>query len=678
MLRTRLRHARFYITFRCNARCGYCNVWQDPVFFGHDELSPDDLRRALDQLRELGVEYVDFTGGEPALHRHLAVALRHARSLGMRADVTTNAIRFAGQADDIVPYADTLNISLDTLSAERYHAIRGTDTLHRTTALVERLRGEGARNLKLISVVTGESLPGLPDVIAYAQDHRIPIYLSPMFTYFAGQDEVRDPARTMRSLRLLEVNGRPAGEPRPEARASSGDAPIAAVRAHTHTPYTLVNLAFLRHIETLDPTEPTVCGAGSRIVTIGPDGRVLLPCYHEWDSSLAWDRPYAELVRDPEFVRVRDEEVGRRAGCRTCAVFPYLGLATSYRLTTEFLVQAVSEEIGKVKAFLNDLGGPDEPDALHAATDALLRRVETVRLRPGTHLDELYHFEAGPVSDPAGGPVGVEEILADHAHEDCWRAQRTPHRLARLLYAEILPALAAAGERRILRRAPRAHLAVWHAWLNRFRPETGTEPDAGLAAWCGAAGDALLAAGRSDAARAVAALGLVTDLPADRIATWGGVAGRADELSLATMVRDGLPPDRRAALAPCFRPEVAARLSAAPALTPAPRPAPDPSPTAPPAPGTGRAVGREPDLGLAAAGDPGELAALRVRAREYADAGDTGALRALVRSWKAAAESGDPERAERTLLAAGLGLAEAPADIPVDTPAQAPTKAPAT
>ena len=24
---TRFHHARFYITFRCNARCGYCNVW---------------------------------------------------------------------------------------------------------------------------------------------------------------------------------------------------------------------------------------------------------------------------------------------------------------------------------------------------------------------------------------------------------------------------------------------------------------------------------------------------------------------------------------------------------------------------------------------------------------------------------------------------------------------------
>jgi MoaA/NifB/PqqE/SkfB family radical SAM enzyme len=647
VLRTRFRHARFYITFRCNARCGYCNVWQDPVFFGHDELAPDDLRRALDELRALGVEYVDFTGGEPALHRHLAVALRHAKQLGMRADVTTNAIRFAGDADEIVPYADSLNISLDTLSAERYHAIRGTDTLDRTVALVERLRGQGAGNLKLISVVTGQSLPGLDDVIGFARENQVPVYLSPMFEYFAEQDEVRDPARTMRSLRLLEVNGRPSGDPRPVAAPSEEqDRLREAVRAQTHTPYTLVNLAFLRHMETLDPSEPTVCGAGSRIVTIGPDGRVLLPCYHEWDSSLTWDRPYADLVRDPEFVRVRDEEVGERPGCRRCAVFPYLGLATSYRLTADFLVQAISEEIGKIKGHLNDLGGPEDPAALRAATDGLLRRVGAVSLRPGTHLDELYHFEARQeteaASDLAGGPVRVEDILADHANEDCWRVQRTPHRLVRLLYSDLLPALAQAGASRLMLAAPGVHLALWHVWLDHFRPGTGPEPgaEATLAAWCEEAGDLLTAGGHRSAARSVAALALLSGLPASRLAAWGGLAGHPDEMSLATMVRDGLPVARRTAVAACFDARVAERLRSGGDPPPMPEEV------------------RDPDLARAANGDPDELAALLALARSHGRAGETGALRTLVRSWKTAAADGDPARAERTLLAIGLGLSE--------------------
>ena len=181
---TRFRHARLYNTFRCNARCGYCNVWQDPVFAGQPELDADGLRRCIDQLGSLGVTYLDVTGGEPALHRELGVAVRHAAERGMAVEVTTNAIQFTRDMDAVVPHVTTLNVSLDTLSAQRYHAIRGTDTLGRTVALVERLRRERPEApIKLITVVTGENLADLGDVVAFARTHRVPVYLSPMFRY---------------------------------------------------------------------------------------------------------------------------------------------------------------------------------------------------------------------------------------------------------------------------------------------------------------------------------------------------------------------------------------------------------------------------------------------------------------------------------------------------------------
>jgi MoaA/NifB/PqqE/SkfB family radical SAM enzyme len=637
-------------------------VWQDPVFSGQAELGPDGLRRCLDQLRGLGVDYIDFTGGEPVLHSHLAMAVRHASEIGMRADVTTNAITFGAHAASIVPYADTVNISIDTLSAERYHAIRGTDTLDRTVTLIERLRREGAANLKLITVVTSQSLPGLDDVIGFAQRHQVPIYLSPMFTYFEGQGELRDPARTARSLRLLEVNGRPADVAIPQPALADEDLRrlLGSVRAHAHTPYTVVNLAFLRHVDTLDPSAPTACGAGSRIVTIGPDGDLLLPCYHEWDTSLAWDRPYRELIEDREFIRVRDEEVGQRPGCRRCAVFPYLGLAMSYRLTAGFLAQAVSEEIGKIKSWVQRLGDDRGQDrsGLPTATDELLGRLEGRTLRPGTHLDELYYFaarrSAGAVSDLAAGAVAVEEVLADHVHEDCWRAQRTPHRLARLLYTDILPALVALADSghgdaaRLASISPQIHLALWNAWLDRFpigsqdgrdgRSAPGGSGQTELSAWCGLAGDLLAAAGQQAAARSVAALALLSGLPVRRLAAWGGLAGHPEELYLANLVRDGLPARRREALAPCFGPLVAARLTTAAHLA------------------TPLTTARRADLRLAARGDPAELGALRAMAWRQCYSGDTTAFRALVRSWKAAAARGDPVLAERMLLAAKLGM----------------------
>jgi MoaA/NifB/PqqE/SkfB family radical SAM enzyme len=664
--RTRFRLARLYITFRCNARCGYCNVWQDPVFFGHDELDPDGLRRCLDQVRELGVTHVDFTGGEPALHRHLSVAVAHAKQIGLGVELTTNAIRFAPRCDELVPHVDALNISLDTLSAERYHAIRGTDTLDRTVSLVERLRDERGK-LKLITVLTRESLPGLDDVIAFAEQNRVPVYLSPMFEYFSEQSETRDPARTVRALRLVEVNRQPVdAEMIPpavssQARAASREL-TDAIRARAYAPYTVTNLAFLRHLDTLDPTTSTDCGAGSRILTLGPDGRALLPCYHEWDASLAWDRPYRELIEDPQFVHVRDHEVGHRPGCRRCAVFPYLGLATSYRLTAGFLVQAVSEELNKIKSGLRALHGtvriPEED--LSVDLDRLLRVLDGLPLRPGGHLDQLYHIEASPsgvTTDLAAQPVSPEEILADHVQEDCWRSVLTPHRMARLLYADVVPALvrrARADPERAGTLAVttlRAHLWFWAAWLQRFVPSADPDADGDssrrLAGWCVDAGAALTASGEQEATRSVAVLGLLFGVPADRLRAFGGVAGHREELHLAVLARRGLPDARLAELSSCFSPQIAAALRAPRGVTLS---------------GDGRVDGAPMaafDLAAAAEGDGRQVAALRAAAWRMCCAGDTTGIRDLMRRWKFAAMPATPARAEEMLLSAALGVVDA-------------------
>ncbi|GGW63364.1 hypothetical protein GCM10010503_45540 [Streptomyces lucensis JCM 4490] len=642
---TRFRHARLYLTFRCNSRCGYCNVWQDPVFDGHRELTADGLRRCLDELAELGVTYLDITGGEPSLHRELSTAVRHAHDLGMTVELTTNAIRFAPQAADVVPLVDTLNISLDTLSAERYHRIRGTDTLDRTLALVEKLRADGAGNLKLICVVTDQNLAELQDVVGYAQRHGVDVYLAPMFSYFAAQGEVRPPG-SVRTLKLAAVNGRGAASPAAEAppRVPSSVL-LRRVAEQRYAPHTVVNLAFLHHLRTLDPATVTACGAASRILTVGPDGRVMLPCYHEWDTSLDWSRPYRELVRDPELIRVREEEVGTRPGCRSCAVFPYLGLPMSHRFTTPFLLQAFSRELDRLKPYAAALP-PERRAALLERSDAVLAEVERVSapLRPGEHLDELYRFGADDGADGVGvrtglavRPVAVEELLADHAHEDCWRIQRSPHRIVRLLYAEILPALAAhgaggaEGAPELAEDLLDVHLDCWRVLLTLL---PGGAPDNAarerLGRWCARAGRVLRG---HRAASALALLASFSTLPAADIASFGAPRGH-DEEPLAVKLLGVLSgPERRAELAGLFAPELA------PALTGDSVPAPG-APASGPVP--------TPEEARGGVGLERFVASLRHA--------DTGALRTAVRRWRAAADPGTAPDIERRLLLSELGV----------------------
>ena len=664
---TRFRHARLYITFRCNARCGYCNVWQDPVFAGQPELDADGLRRCIDQLASLGVNYLDITGGEPALHRELGVAVQHAAELGLAVEVTTNAIRFSHDMDAVVPHVRMLNISLDTLSAQRYHAIRGTDTLDRTVALVERLRQEWPDvPVKLITVVTEENLADLDDVVAFAQAHRVPVYLSPMFQYFSAQRTTRDPGRTARSIHVTR-------QPVPVedvAELRSGQV-VDAVRRRMYEPFTAVDLAFLHHLETIDPTTRTSCGAGTRIVTVGPAGQLLLPCYHEWNDSLSWDRPYGQLVRDPEYLRVARDEVGERPGCRRCAVYPYLGLATSYRYTPEFLMQAVSSELGKIKALL-DHGLPARRAMVEPTEDVLrlLDRLAGITPGAGAEADERYPVVAEPGvgarSPLSTEPVAVEELLSDHAGEDCWRLQRTPHRLVRGLYAHVLPALIEHGRQpawTLAAQAPAVHLALWQVLLDLLGatgsalPGEREDGDRECAArWCHSAAevlsgfeplagvDPLAGVERTAVAAAVVnGLGALVGVPGTMLAATGGLAADPERLLVAKFARM-LPAGRQQELA---------------GLLPDQRPSGEPSDELPDEPsGEPSEALSDDELADAAAGDRRALDRLCRQADAVARAGDTVGLRTLLGRWNRSVDrtigGGSAARLQDALLAREL------------------------
>lgn len=485
-----LQSARFYITFRCNSLCGYCNVWQDDKFKGYEELTLERARQILDELYELGVRYVDFTGGEPVLHPHIDGIVQYAKSLGMAVEITSNGIRFAKHIDAIVPYVDTMNVSLDTLRPERYRQIRGVPTLDRALDVIQRVIATGSGNLKLICVVTRENVDEVPDLLRFAHENRITIYFSGMFEYFDEQDSVRDMNRTARKLKLIEQNGKPLADAagrtgRMDESEPTGGRIAAELMRLLYQPFALINLHFRKYMENLDPTAPTDCYANKRILTVGPDGRLVLPCYHAFDNSVEWDRPLSELVQDEEFLRVRDEEVGHRSECRSCTVFPYIGLSFSYRFDKIFFYQALSEEIAKIKTrFVNPLHPrlALDFDELHKSYSELERLVDHALPvpRPPSTSNHFYRFEVTPSgvrTEFVAGEMSLAELLGDHAHGECWGIQRSPHTWMRLVYRDLVPALKALAEEGLLAQGAyettvaelyTVQLAWWQGYLARY------------------------------------------------------------------------------------------------------------------------------------------------------------------------------------------------------------------
>ena len=78
----------YYVTYRCNAKCAFCDIWEKPSPY----ITLADVEANLRDLKRLGVNVIDFTGGEPLLHRQLPDFLALARQMAFITTVTTNGL----------------------------------------------------------------------------------------------------------------------------------------------------------------------------------------------------------------------------------------------------------------------------------------------------------------------------------------------------------------------------------------------------------------------------------------------------------------------------------------------------------------------------------------------------------------------------------------------------------
>ncbi|MFQ5959206.1 MAG: GTP 3',8-cyclase MoaA [Alphaproteobacteria bacterium] len=122
-------YLRVSVTDRCDFRCVYC-MSEDMTFLPKaDLLTLEELDRLCGAFVGLGVRKIRLTGGEPLVRRNVMWLVR---ALGSRLDagaldeltLTTNGSQLARFAGDLVDAGvRRINVSLDTLDAEKFRAI---------------------------------------------------------------------------------------------------------------------------------------------------------------------------------------------------------------------------------------------------------------------------------------------------------------------------------------------------------------------------------------------------------------------------------------------------------------------------------------------------------------------------------------------------------------------------
>jgi cyclic pyranopterin phosphate synthase len=151
-----IHYLRVSLTDHCNLRCVYCMPAQ-MTFRPNPELMQDDeLLRLVNLFARLGVDKIRLTGGEPTLRPRLPQLTAAIAAIpGIRwLSMTTNAVRLAQLAEPLKAAGlQRVNISLDTLDPQRFHAITRWGRLEEVWAGIQAAEQVGLTPIKLNAVM---------------------------------------------------------------------------------------------------------------------------------------------------------------------------------------------------------------------------------------------------------------------------------------------------------------------------------------------------------------------------------------------------------------------------------------------------------------------------------------------------------------------------------------------
>lgn len=121
----RITNLRMAVTSKCNLSCIYCHK-EGEVNPGK-ELSVEEIRRISEAFYQLGIKKLKITGGEPLLRKDIVDIVQSFPPF-KEISMTTNGVLLADIADELKEAGlNRVNISLDTLDAEKYNFITGGD-----------------------------------------------------------------------------------------------------------------------------------------------------------------------------------------------------------------------------------------------------------------------------------------------------------------------------------------------------------------------------------------------------------------------------------------------------------------------------------------------------------------------------------------------------------------------
>ncbi len=309
----------YYVTYKCNAFCEFCHFSNHEIFRHTKNASLEDFKSNVSQLADLGVKFIDLTGGEPLLNKDIAEMVKFARGLNMQTSITSNGLLYHKFAEKLAGNVNLLHFSLDSPDEEEHNKIRNVDcykSVFKSLTIAKSL-GEYP---DILFTVTNETYKKLPRMHEIARRYDLVLLVNPVFSYFGN------PGLNQEAVDYID-------------EFCDGKIDV----------YLNKGFMKLRRDGGNDINNPS-CKAVSRVIVISPENEIILPCYHFANDKIPIDRPIKEIRQSEKFKFFLENE-GRFDFCQGCTVNCYF--EPSFAFPTN--LYAISSLTSKFKYSYNKL-----------------------------------------------------------------------------------------------------------------------------------------------------------------------------------------------------------------------------------------------------------------------------------------------------------------------------------
>ncbi len=281
----------YYVTYRCNAKCSFCDIWEKPSPY----ITSEDVENNLIQLKKMGVKVIDFTGGEPLLHRELPQFLALAKKYGFITTVTTNTLLYPKYAEKLKGNIDMLHFSLDAPTKEAHDKSRGVACFDHLVQSIDIAKKLGERP-DILFTVFESNVHQIQEVYdKFIIPNNLVLILNPVFDY--GEIATED-LLSEKALETLTNWGK-------KKNIYINDAFLALRKDGGN------------HIDN------PVCKAGSTTIVISPSNELVVPCYHLGEKKFTIQNNLQKLYKSNEVQRLIKLE-GKLPACEGCVINCYM------------------------------------------------------------------------------------------------------------------------------------------------------------------------------------------------------------------------------------------------------------------------------------------------------------------------------------------------------------------